>query len=307
MRPRVRIRTLFLLGSLGALALAVGFAVYTAPELVRARLGEEVPARTLEDAVAGARQAILIGGALAAAAAILLSLGFGTLVAQALRRARYAAVRVLDAPAHRSMPSFALVELDMLAGTIGRIATDIDRRLSGIGRERDEATRLLDSVGEGILQLSGDGRIVRVNRTAIELLGLPEDQEVRERPVVSFVRQAPLRDLLTRAAAGERVPSHEVRLDDRRVLVVANPLRGGTDRAGAVAVFVDLTELRRLEGVRRDFVANASHELKTPLTSLRGYSETLLQDDEEVSDELRRQFLESIHHNAERLHRIVDD
>ncbi|MFW6078262.1 MAG: sensor histidine kinase, partial [Gemmatimonadota bacterium] len=305
MLRQVGIRTLFLLGSLGALAIAVGFALYAAPELIRSHLSGDVSDRTLEEAVAAARQAILLGGALAAAAAVLFSFGLGTAVAQAMRRVRYAAVRVLDAPSRRSMPSFALLELDMLAGTLGRIASDLDRRLRGIRRERDEATRLLDSVGEGILQLTEDGRIVRVNRTAIELLGLPEDQEVRERPVVSFVRHPALREMLTRAAAGDAVPSREVRLDDRRVLVLANPLRGGTGRAGAVAVFVDLTELRRLEGVRRDFVANASHELKTPLTSLRGYSETLLQDD--VPEELRRQFLESIHHNADRLHRIVED
>lgn len=75
---------------------------------------------------------------------------------------------------------------------------------------------------------------------------------------------------------------------------------------GAVAVLVDVTPLRRLETVRRDFVANASHELKTPLTSIRGYAETLLSD-AALPDDLRHRFLTTIHDNAARLHRIVED
>jgi two-component system phosphate regulon sensor histidine kinase PhoR len=73
-----------------------------------------------------------------------------------------------------------------------------------------------------------------------------------------------------------------------------------------VLAIADLTQLRQLEGVRRDFVANVSHELKTPLTSIHGYSETLLAD-ENVSAETRRHFLETIHRNAVRLQSIVDD
>jgi two-component system phosphate regulon sensor histidine kinase PhoR len=77
------------------------------------------------------------------------------------------------------------------------------------------------------------------------------------------------------------------------------------DRQGILVTLVDLTELRRLEGVRRDFVANVSHELKTPLTSIRGYVETLVTD--ELDPSTRRQFLDVIQKNADRLHSIVDD
>jgi two-component system, OmpR family, phosphate regulon sensor histidine kinase PhoR len=83
-----------------------------------------------------------------------------------------------------------------------------------------------------------------------------------------------MRRLLERATAGESIPAAELALEDHRLIVSARPLSD----AGAVIALVDLTELRRLEGVRRDFVANVSHELKTPLTSIRGYVETLLGD-----------------------------
>src|SRR5690606_37883637 len=128
-------------------------------------------------------------------------------------------------------------------------------------------------------------------------------------------RHAELRELLTQALATGPDEPAEIGLDGRRVLVVvcaipahagsAASTSAGREHPGILAVFVDLTEVRRLEVVRRDFVANASHELKTPLTSIRGYAETLLAGD--VPAEMQRGFLETIARNAARLQRIVDD
>jgi len=100
---------------------------------------------------------------------------------------------------------------------------------------------------------------------------------------------------------GAQVAPAELVQDGRSLLATAQPLPGG----GAVMVFLDVSALRRLEDVRRDFVANASHELKTPLTAIRGFSETLL--DEDLPADLRRQFAETVKANADRLQRIVDD
>jgi signal transduction histidine kinase len=112
-----------------------------------------------------------------------------------------------------------------------------------------------------------------------------------------------------RGSTSAETVSCEVTIDDRRLLVTARPIPGQGNGArspgGAVVAFTDLTELRRLEGVRRDFVANVSHEIRTPLTSIRGYVETLLSDD--LPADMQRQFLGVIEKNAERLHGIVDD
>src|SRR5690606_14734450 len=97
------------------------------------------------------------------------------------------------------------------------------------------------------------------------------------------------RGIVERALAGEPVPATEYSRGGRHLLVTAQPLPQG----GAVLVLVDVTELRRLEGVRRDFVANASHDLKTPVTAIRGYAETLLADD--LPEELRQDFASIIH------------
>src|SRR5690606_448394 len=166
---------------------------------------------------------------------------------------------------------------------------------------------LIDSVGEGIVQVGPDGRIVRANRAARAMLGLPP--EVDGQPVSTLVREPQLLAGIEAAIRGREREPAELPLGGRRVLAVVHPLTAPADgRAGrgAAAILVDITALRRLESVRRDFVANASHELKTPLTSIRGYAETLLSD-EELSPEMRRQFLKTIQQNAHRLQRIVDD
>jgi signal transduction histidine kinase len=95
--------------------------------------------------------------------------------------------------------------------------------------------------------------------------------------------------------------AREIEINGRNLLLASRAL----DLGGSVTTFLDITELRRLEKVRSDFVANASHELKTPLTSIRGFAETLAEDD--PPEELRREFLGMIRNNTLRLQRLVDD
>ncbi|MGH7506102.1 MAG: sensor histidine kinase, partial [Longimicrobiales bacterium] len=174
-------------------------------------------------------------------------------------------------------------------------------------RERDDLALLVTAVTEGILQIDGDGRVVTANPAARSLLGLPRGAEGQL--VASLVRNAELRGFLERGATASDIASREVNVDERRLLVTARPIPplddSGPGPGGTVVAFTDLTELRRLEGVRRDFVANVSHEIRTPLTSIRGYVETLMAD--ELPPDMQRQFLEVIHKNAERLRGIVDD
>ena len=109
-----------------------------------------------------------------------------------------------------------------------------------------------------------------------------------------------VRDALDAALGGEATPPVELALYDRIVALTARPLADG----GAVLAVLDLTSTRRLEHVRRDFVANVSHELRTPLTVIGGFAETLLDD---LDPESRRRFADTIRINAARMQRIVDD
>jgi two-component system, OmpR family, phosphate regulon sensor histidine kinase PhoR len=295
-----RLRILFLLCGIAAAALAAAVAYSVGPTAVEATLVGSLPKEQIEAAAAALRSAILAAFLASLLLVIPVSLWIGGFAQRPIERLRAALGR--GRPRRRS--GWGVAEVDALAAAFTRLIEEHDRAITLLRQERDDLAFLIDSVGEGILQIDEDGRFVRVNRMAREMIALPDS--VARQPVSTLVRNAELRGMLHAARSGETPEPLELNLDGRRILVVGRPLRDETGRLGAVIVLVDLTDLRRLEGVRRDFVANASHELKTPLTSIRGYVETLL-GDEELPDTMRRQFLETIRRNTNRLQAIVDD
>jgi signal transduction histidine kinase/HAMP domain-containing protein len=190
-------------------------------------------------------------------------------------------------------------ELAEMADALNMLAGELQRRLGQLEGQRAEMQALIDSMSEGVIAVDAQGKVRRANPAARGMFSLSADprgiapEEVARRP--GFL------DTVGRALAGQAVPATDLTVDGRSLLATAQPLPAG----GAVMVFLDVSQLRRLEGVRQDFVANASHELKTPLTAIRGYSETLL--DPDLPPELRRRFAETVRANADRLQRIVDD
>jgi two-component system phosphate regulon sensor histidine kinase PhoR len=295
----MRIRLQLLLPLVFGLLVAGGFIV--AGTLVGGGVREAlvtIPGLTRERAVEAAVRAVGIGGVVATVLAVLVGVLVARMIVRPLTRMQRAAVRLVEDEAAPD-DGGPVAEIQDVARGISVAAGELRDRQGRELRERSELAALVEAVSEGIIQVDGQARIARVNRSARELLGLPVD--AAGRPVASLFRSPALRDIMEAGAAGRGTEAAEVVLDDRRVLVSA----AAQPEGGAVATFVDLTDLRRLEEVRRDFVANASHELKTPLTSIRGYTETLLAGD--LPDSERRQFLATISRNAERLQRIVDD
>jgi len=197
-----------------------------------------------------------------------------------------------------SVPRARVAELQDVAVAFNRLTDELNARLSELGRERDEMQTLIDCMAEGVIALTEDARLLRTNRTARSLLRLPEAPAFA--PVGTVIRDQELKKALEESVRRPE-QSREIEIDGRHILLASRAL----DSGGSVTTFLDITELRRLEKVRSDFVANASHELKTPLTSIRGFAETLVEDD--PPEHLRRQFLEAIAKNTRRLQRLVDD
>ncbi|MGD2068470.1 MAG: ATP-binding protein [Gemmatimonadota bacterium] len=257
------------------------------------------PMEETEATVARSQRAVAYTG--------LLSLVFALLVAYALSRGLARPLVHLSARAgllaegdfgQRAPRNTSVTELDELSVAFNRLAEELQARLAELGRERDEMRALIDTMAEGVIALTDDARILRTNRAARELLRIPAPAEFA--PVGSIIRHPELREVLE-ASVTRATQARELQLGDRHFIVASRML----DKGGAVTTFLDVTEIRRLEQVRRDFVANASHELKTPLTSIRGFAETLLEG--EPPPDLRGRFLESIRQNTLRLQRLVDD
>jgi len=258
------------------------------------------PLDNIDRTVARVRRTVTLTGLAAMAVALLLAYALSVGLARPLvvlaDRARQLAAGDFSTRVPRGA---SVAELSELSSAFNRLADELQARLSELRRDRDEMGALIDTMAEGVIALDVGARVLRVNRSARSLLGLPSAIESGA-PVGALVRQRELRDLLEESVV-HSVQTREIRLDDHVLLAASRRL----DLGGAVTTFLDITETRRLEQVRRDFVANASHELKTPLTAIRGYAEALLEDD--PPENLRRDFLASIRNNSVRLQRLVDD
>ncbi|HYV99141.1 MAG TPA: ATP-binding protein [Gemmatimonadaceae bacterium] len=191
------------------------------------------------------------------------------------------------------------------AGELGELALSL-RELSEQLAARDNARhayetlleQLTESLNEGIVGVDAARRVARINDTARYLLGV---REALPFSVDLLPRDRALRDALNAAFAGRTTEDSEAVIQGHTVNVTARPLESG----GAVLALFDLTRVRRLENVRRDFVANVSHELRTPITIVSGFAETLVNDD--VDPDQRKQFAQRILVNTQRMQRIVDD
>jgi signal transduction histidine kinase len=254
--------------------------------------------RSLDEIVRGAQRDVLVSGLLALLGALALASLFARSISQPVVELRDVARAIASGDLHRRPALSAPGEIGDLATALHRMAEQLAHRLDALEADDQLMTAVLESLEEGVIALDDRGTVVRINERARSLLGarasLPFAREL-------LPRDPTLREAMDAALAGSSTSPAEVALHDRTVAVASRPLRTG----GGVVTVLDLTTIRRLETIRRDFVANVSHELKTPLTAVSGYAETLL--DDAIPADQRRRFVETIHDNATRMQRIVDD
>jgi two-component system, OmpR family, phosphate regulon sensor histidine kinase PhoR len=197
--------------------------------------------------------------------------------------------------------------LDVLSDSLNQTAARLDRTIRTLTEERNLSSAILGSMVEGVLVVNAAERVVFANHSFAEILGLGVPPQTGS-GLVECVRQTELIEAVHKVLAGEpRVESEIVTGTLRQrffAATVAAVRTTGTD--GAVMVLHDITDLRKLERVRRDFVANVSHEFRTPLTAIQGFAETLLagaMDDPQN----RGRFLGIILEHSRRLARLTED
>ena len=252
----------------------------------------------LDTVVRGAQQDVLASGLVALLGVLLLVWVFARTISQPVVELRNVA-RAIAAGDLTQRPSLAAPgEVGELATALTRMGEQLANRMRALQEDDDLMIALLESLEEGVLALSPGGSVVRINERARGLLNisapLPFGREL-------LPREYAIRAAIDQALDGHATPTAEVGLNDRTLAITSRPL----PTAGAVLTLLDLTVLRRLETIRRDFVANVSHELKTPLTAVSGFAETLL--DDTIPPAQRQRFVETILDNAMRMQRIVDD
>jgi len=244
-----------------------------------------------------AQRAILGAAALALAIGVLLAWIAGRSVARPLTLITQAARSIAQGAPPR-FPRSGIPDVDGLVRALRDMHEQLEQRFEELRQERAESAALVEAMVEGVIAADGRGRIVTANAAARRLLGYLPDEPL---PALDqLFRAKAAREAVDRVLEGRALAGQELELDGHIVLLSGRPLPAG----GALLVLHDVTELRRLETVRRDFVANVSHELKTPLTSISGYAETLVHD--AADPETARKFLQVILANARRMQRLVD-
>jgi two-component system phosphate regulon sensor histidine kinase PhoR len=262
-----------------------------------------LPLTQVDDAIGRLRRLVLLASGIALGMAVILS----SLAAHWMSRT----VRALTAVARRMAAGDLSVrtpverhdEVTELSRALNQLATNLSSALQDLRSERDLLGRVLDSMREGVLLLDPNGRIVLANPALRRMLMLGAD--VTGKLPLEMVRSSELQRTLDEVSSSADMVTAELELGDlepRRLLVRAAPFPSS---GGALAVFVDVTELRRLETIRRDFVANVSHELRTPVTAVRSAAETLRTAGMTAAD--AEDFLDIIERNAERLQHLVQD
>ncbi|MCG8588933.1 MAG: ATP-binding protein [Proteobacteria bacterium] len=260
----------------------------------------------IEALAAELRRELLVAAVIGLAAALALSALLAWLTLRRVELLRQAVAAIAGGDLERRLRWGTGDELNEIAGAIDAMAEQLGLRLAEAEAEKDRLGAVLASMVEGVLVLGPEGRVALATPRLQEQLSAWGD--VAGRTVLELVRHAELADALGEAAESPTPVVREFAVGDkgeRHLLMNAARFPATGPRAGTVAVFHDVSEVRRLEEVRRDFIANASHELRTPLTAIRGFADTLLSA-ELQPDELKS-YLEVIVRNSERLQNLMDD
>lgn len=271
-----------------------------APEILRGGFIRTSVTLASVDAIIHSLRVLLgVTTLLGLALAIGMSLLASHLLTRALRRLVDHARVLMSGQGHR-IDIFTSDEIGRLAGSFNRLAEELETTMATLAVERGQFGAILDSMSEAVLVIDERQDVLLVNPETTRLLSL--DAPPLGRPLADCAVPPELLQLALDGASGRA--QREFSVPGRRTLLGrATPLR---EKGGTVIVLHDVTEVRRLENIRKDFVANVSHELRTPVSIVQANAETLL--DGALEDPVRaRTFVEALHRNAERLSRIIAD
>ncbi len=267
-----------------------------------------VSTQHLHEAVAELKRHLAWGAILVSLLGFFLSVLFSQRVQRPLQMLQEGAIRYAGGELDHRLPAFSIRELGSLSRSMNEMASQIQARMNDITSRRDEMGAILASMTEGVIAIGSEDRILSMNKAARRMLEVKK-KEYRGRTVQEVLRHSELiafLDLVDRNSkpVGEeinlhRTPEQVIRLTGTRLTYPDGEPRG------RVIVLNDITGTRKLEQIRQEFVANVSHELKTPITSIQGYIETLREED--ISREQSRKFLAIIHKHVERLNAIIGD
>ncbi|WP_096153689.1 MULTISPECIES: ATP-binding protein [Bacillus] len=244
---------------------------------------------------------------LAAGFAIVLTTIFAfflsTRITAPLRKMREVAFEVARGKFDTKVPTLTYDEIGELAMAFNQMGRQLKFNINALNQEKEHLANILSSMADGVITLNKDGSILISNPPAERFLQAWYYQEGNE---TGESLPHEMTEMFQRVVSTEKEQSMELSFQGRSWVVVMSPLYNNTSVRGAVAVIRDMTEERRLDKLRKDFIANVSHELRTPISMLQGYSEAIV-DDIAGSEEEKKELASVIYDESLRMGRLVND
>ena len=251
---------------------------------------------------------IVLGGLAILLLVAFLSFYIARRLSDPLENLKRGALRFAQGDLSRKLPIPQTDELASLAEVMNEMAGKLEDRINALIRQGQMQEAVLSSMIEGVLAIDAEKRLIALNRAGARLLGVTPEEALGQ-TIQGIVQDPELRWFINRTLSAQDPIEREVEVDKGQQIIQAHgtALRdpAGTS-LGVLIVLHDVTNLRRLEHVRRDFVANVSHELKTPITSIKGFVETLLAGAIREPENAEN-FLRIVARQTERLNEIIDD
>jgi two-component system phosphate regulon sensor histidine kinase PhoR len=268
-----------------------------------------VPLTAVEEQLRAVRTRIALATLFLLVLSTAVSLAVSRRIARPLHQMQLGAERFAGGDFAHDVPVPRPTEFASLAESMNRMAADLDARIRTVVQQKAEQEAVLASMSEGVVAIDREAKVITMNSAAAAMLRIDADS-VRGRSVQALIRNVRFHEIAASVLEGGGPIEGEITLAGQQETVVeasgAPMRRDGGETVGAVIVLNDVTKLRRLERVRRDFVANVSHELRTPVTSIKGFVETLR---DEMGDDggNSSRFLDIIIKHVDRLNAIIED
>lgn len=276
---------------------------------VKSVVRASMPIGFIEDALWEVRFKIGGGALLIALISAAISFWASRRVSRPLEELREGAQKIASGDLSARIKVSESAEIEGVADAMNVMAGQLDDRIRTITRQRNEQDVILASMIEGVIAVDLEERLLIINRAASELLQI-NPESARGRTIQEVIRNTDLLRLIDRTLSTKSATEGEVTISgatEQTLQAHGTLLSDQTGRPfGALIVFFDITRLRKLENLRREFVANVSHELKTPITSIKGFVETLQDGAIDDTDDAKR-FLGIISRQVDRLHSIIED
>jgi two-component system phosphate regulon sensor histidine kinase PhoR len=268
-----------------------------------------MPLTTLRQRLSYVWRTVIIAGSSAAAIGLLFSILFARQVADPLRRMTDAATQLAGQYAPQPVFMRTKDEIENLTNAFDRMARNLRDRMETIIKDRNQLLTVLGGMVEGVIAVDENELVTHMNQAAGTILQVNPDISIGKHIWEVTRVRAVIESLGSTINDAENMTCevHITRPQELTLKLNASPLWDSRGTSiGAVMVLHDVTDIRRLENIRRDFVANVSHELKTPITTIKGFVETLR--DGAIDDrEHAHRFLDIIANNGDRLHAIIED